>query len=114
MTRPKWKFYTGDLNWLEYGGTWLKRYDDCFEFVELWQYAGDEKYILFQTSLSLEDIAMVRDDVKYAMNFCSLELDEYHDPAEVAYALFSYSRHDHAETGNNAYKMLRSWGIYRP
>ena len=114
MKRPKWEFFTGDLNWLEYGGPWLKRYDDCFEFVEIWPYYDDDSYILFQTNLSLDDIAMARDNVKCAMDFCDLALDENHDLAEVAYALFSYSRHDHVETGNNARKLLRGWGIHRP
>jgi hypothetical protein len=99
---------------LEYGGTWGKFYDDCFEFVEIWPYDGDEKYTLFHTALSLDDIALTRNIMGYAMQHCGMEFDENHDPADLAYALFCYSRQDDVETGNNAYKMLRSWGIYRP
>jgi hypothetical protein len=47
MKRPKWEFFTGDRNWLEHGGTWIKRHEDYFEFVELWPYDGNEKYIVF-------------------------------------------------------------------
>ena len=116
MSRPKWEFFTGDMNWLEYGGTWGKFYDDCFEFVELWPYDGDEKYILFHASLSLNDIILGRSIMGSAIDYCGLEPDENedYDWAELAYALFCYARHDETETGNNAYKMLRSWGIYRP
>ena len=116
MTRPRWKFYTGDCNWLDHGGTWLKRHEDYFEFVELCHYNENEKYIMFYASIDHDDIALTRDDVRYAILHCDLEPDENnnYDYADLAYALFTYARHDDVETGNNAYKMLKSWGIHRP
>jgi hypothetical protein len=115
MGRPRWEFYTGDGNWREHGGTWIKRHEGHFEFVEIWPYDG-EKYIMFYADLDLDDIVLTQDIMKHAMQFCDVQPDENgnYDYAELAYALFSYARHDDVETGNNAYKMLRSWGIHNP
>ena len=117
MKRPKWEFFTGDLNWIEHGGTWIKRYEDYFEFTELWRYDGDEKYIMFHSELSLDDIVLTQNIMKHAVSFCDVEPDEVYgnyDYAELAYALFCYSRHDDVDTGNNARKLLKMWGIHRP
>jgi hypothetical protein len=117
MSRPKWEFFTGDLNWIEHSGTWIKRHEGHFEFVELWPYDGDEneKYIMFYANIDLDDIVLTQDIMKHAVSFCDVQPDEIYgnyDYADLAYALFSYARHDDVETGNNSYKMLRSWGIY--
>jgi hypothetical protein len=114
MGRPRWEFFTGDVNWLDHGGTWVKRHEDYFEFVEIWPYDGDEKYIMFHTSLSWNDIVLTEDIMKHAVSFCDVQPDENgnYDYAELAYALFCYARHDDVDTGNNARKLLKMWGIY--
>ena len=115
MSRPKWEFFTGDLNWIEHGGTWIKRYEDYFEFVEICTYdGGNEKYIMFHTSLDLDDIILTQDTMVHAISFCGLEPDENgdYDRSELAYALFVYARHDDVDTGNNARKLLKMWGVY--
>jgi len=114
MSRPKWEFFTGDVDWLNHGGTWIKRHEDYFEFVEIWPYDGNEKYIMFHTSLSWDDIVLTQDIMKHAVSFCGVEPDENdnYNYADLAYALFCYSRHDDVDTGNNARKLLKMWGIY--
>lgn len=115
----KW-FYSGDVNWIDYGGTWFYRssYENYYIAVEFlnWEDAVGSKEAKeigskYNVEVSYIDPTMYSFDMwRQALQFVgSLDKDANEiTPQELIWALWSYGCKtvESSESGNNAYKML--------
>ena len=119
MTKPRFKFLTGDVNWHDYGGIFLsqKQNNGDFDFwyairAENWiDLVGEREapatYCVSLLSVSIEEAG--EDNLQQALRFCGLEeeediTDEMKIEALLAYGVFARLWEGN---GNNINKLMR-------
>jgi hypothetical protein len=127
--RIPFKWFTGDINWREYGATWVRTTDGgtSFEVVELTPGDGDNgipdgSYELAFAHIWIADVepsdldtigaSLAADGSAYVG-----ASDHVTEPAEVALVklggyLATWGMGDDRTIGRNAYRMLRSAGVH--
>lgn len=116
--RPRFKFLTGDVNWLQYGGKWISgkltngefAYWLVLELVNMWDATGDEKqdkYVVELSAVSPEQAG--ESGLKQAFDSCGVPDESKQDALCQVEALHSYGIKANlvSRSGGNAHKLLR-------
>lgn len=119
--RPRFKFLTGDINWQQYGGTWLSQKLNNGEFdywlaikVMNWEDATGEKpdgntYNVELLSVSPSEAGP--ENIKQAFGCCGMDDDSLlNNPVCQCDALLSYGVYAHlwSADGKNIHKLMRA------
>jgi hypothetical protein len=111
------QFFSGDVNWLDYGGTWIRYVDGRrFHFIEVTNMDdacgrdndGEPTYVVELSEVDLDGIGDA--SVASALKSCGWEDMDTDEPDQVAGCLFSYGNKAplHSETTNNAHAGYRA------
>lgn len=120
MTRKVWIDF-GDVNWLDYGGRWIKKIDDTrFHVIELinWEEAVGEREaaeIGARYNVSLSEVDLANADLDSATDSWGMEEGYWEsiDPGMLGYVLadcvdgYGQKAPISNDNGNNAHKLIR-------
>lgn len=119
MKSAKWVSVIGDVNWREYGHTWVKESESGFTFVEIINLKDYDPNFEFQYRVSeckISNNDIMQDSLDDALNYFGLPSDS--SLKNKAHALFCYWGCSHlggeSNDGNNAYKLLKGAGMSHP